>query len=419
MSDLASIREIDAFAESLRKDFPILHRTVHDRPLVYLDSAASSQRPEAVIEAMDTYYRTYHSNIHRGAHTLGEEATAAYDGARTKIARFVNSPTPEQIVFTKNVTEALNLVAHSWGRANLGEGDRILLSTMEHHANIVPWFMVAEMTGATVEWVPISDDGVLDLDALARMLRGASVLACTAVSNVVGTLNPIADICAMARGEGVVSVVDAAQYTPHQVTDVVAIGADFLGFTGHKALGPTGVGVLWGRSDLLDSMPPFLGGGEMIEHVDYDGFSTAPVPAKFEAGTMPIAEVIGLGVAVDYLADVGMDRVRDHDVAILRYALAALTDAFGAKIRILGPLDPEQRSGLVSFELGDVHPHDISTILDQEGVAIRAGHHCAKPLHARFGVTASARASFQFYNTTAEVDQLVHALDIALELFGL
>lgn len=413
------VRRVDSFAESVRKDFPILGRTVHEKPLVYLDSAASSQRPEAVIEAMDTYYRTYHSNIHRGAHTLGEEATAAYDGARAAVARFIGSPSADQVVFTKNVTEALNLVAYAWGRGNLRQGDRILVSMMEHHANIVPWYIAAETTGAVVEWVPVTDEGLLDLEALEAMLPGARVLACTAVSNVLGTLNPVGDICRMARREGVLSVIDAAQYVPHLPTDVSSLGADFFGFTGHKMLGPTGVGVLWGRPELLESMPPFLGGGEMIENVDLAGFTTARVPTKFEAGTMPIAEVVGLGAAVDYWDEIGMQRAREHDVDILGYALNALEDAFGEKIRIFGPLDPQLRSGLVSFELGDVHPHDISTILDQEGVAIRAGHHCAKPLHARYGVTASARASFQIYNTTAEVDCLVHALDIALELFGL
>ncbi|MCE7885224.1 MAG: aminotransferase class V-fold PLP-dependent enzyme [Actinobacteria bacterium ATB1] len=391
------VRRVDSFAESVRKDFPILGRRVREKPLVYLDSAASSQRPEAVIEAMDTYYRTYHSNIHRGAHTLGEEATAAYDGARAKVARFIGSPSVDQVVFTKNVTEALNLVAYAWGRGNLRQGDRILVSMMEHHANIVPWFIAAETTGAVVEWVPITDDGLLDLEALEVMLPGARVLACTAVSNVLGTVNPVGEICRMARHEGVLSVIDAAQFVPHMPTDVSSLGADFVGFTGHKMLGPTGVGALWGRPELLESMPPFLGGGEMIENVDLAGFTTARVPTKFEAWTMPIAEVVGLGAAVDYWDEIGMQRVREHDVAV----------------------DPQLRSGLVSFELGDVHPHDVSTILDQEGVAIRAGHHCAKPLHARYGVTASARASFQIYNTTAEIDCLIHALDVALELFGL
>lgn len=410
---------IDHLAMTVRKDFPILTREVHGKPLVYLDSGASSQRPEIVIDTMDHYYRTYHSNVHRGAHTLGEEATAAYEGARAKVARFIHSPSVEQVVFTKNVTEALNLVAYAWGTTNLREGDRILVSTMEHHANIVPWFMAAQRCGAVVEWIPVTPDGLLDLDALRKQLPGAKAVTCTAVSNVLGTLNPIQEVCALAREHDVLCVIDGAQYVPHHPADVSALGADFFGFTGHKMFGPTGIGVLWGRAELLEALPPFLGGGEMIENVTFDGFTAAAPPQRFEAGTMPIAEVIGLGAAIDYIETIGMDHVRRHDVAICSYTLTALQDTFGDKVHILGPLDATMRSGLISFELGGIHPHDLATILDQEGVAIRAGHHCAKPLHASLGITASARASFQIYNTTSDVDTFIHALDIAAELFGL
>lgn len=403
--------------DAVRADFPVLAREVHGKRLVYLDSGASSQKPAAVIDAMSDYYRTFHSNIHRGAHTLGDEATAAYDEARAKVARFVRAASPEEIVFTKNGTEALNLVARSWGDANLREGDRIVVSLMEHHANIVPWMMVAERTGALLDWIGLTDDGLLDMDDAARRIDGAKVVACTAVSNVLGTITPIAEICRMARDAGAVSVVDAAQLTPHLVTDVQAIGCDFLAVTGHKMLGPTGVGFLYGRRGLLDEMPPFLGGGEMIENVSTTGFTTAPVPLKFEAGTMPIAEVYGLGVAVDYLQRVGLDAVRAHEEHLLAYALDALDSTFGDTIRVWGPRDVASRSGLITFTLGDCHPHDLATILDSEGVAIRAGHHCAKPLHAALGVQATARASFYLYNGTDDVDTLVRALGVANSIF--
>ncbi len=411
--------ELDAFADKVQSDFPILSRQVHGHRLVYLDSAASSQRPAQVIDAMDTYYRTTHANVHRGAHTLGEEATAAYEGGRAKVAQFIGSPSSSEIVFTKNATEALNLVALAWGGQNLKANDRILLSTMEHHANIVPWFMIASRTGATVEWLPITDDGQIDMEAAERMIPGAKVLGCTAVSNVLGTITPIEDLCRLAKKHGVLSVVDASQSVPHLSTDVQQIGCDFLAFTGHKMCGPTGIGVLWGRQDLLESMPPFLGGGEMIKNVTFEGFEPNDVPWKFEAGTMPIAEVVGLAAAIDYLNNLGMDAIRAHEVGLVNYAFTSLSEAFGDKIRIFGPTNAQDRSGLISFELGDIHAHDIATILDAQGVAIRAGHHCAKPLMQTLDTAATARASFYLYNTSADVDVMIAALKHAAEIFGI
>ncbi|MFN8103807.1 MAG: SufS family cysteine desulfurase [Acidimicrobiia bacterium] len=403
----------------VRSDFPILQRRIHDHELHYLDSAASSQRPAAVIDAMDDYYRRHHANIHRGAHTLGDEATQMYEDARAAVATFVNAHQPAEVVFTKNVTEALNLVAKSWGGANLRPGDRIVCTTMEHHANVVPWFQVAEQTGARVEWIPLTEDGRLDMAAAERLIAGAAVVACTATSNVLGTITPIAEVCRLARDAGALSVVDAAQLVPHLRADVRAIGCDVLGFTGHKVCGPTGIGVLWGRRDLLDSIPPFLGGGEMIADVTLDGFTPAPVPLKFEAGTMPIAEAVGLHAAIDYVEGIGFDAIRAHEVDLLGYAFDRLDSSFGDKITIFGPRDLDVRSGIVSFTLGDVHPHDIATILDQHGVAIRAGHHCAKPLMRHLGVVATARASLYLYTTRADVDALVEGLEHALSLFEL
>ncbi len=412
----------DTLARQVADDFPILGRKVHDKRLVYLDSAASSQKPRQVIDAMDNYYRTFHSNIHRSPHTLGEEATAGYEDARKHAAAFVGADARD-LVFTKNVTEAFNLIAYSWGLTNLGAGDRIVISTLEHHSNIVPWFIVAEKTGARVQWLPLVQSGdtagQIDMDAAARIIPGAKLVAISAASNVLGTITPVAEICRLARETGAISVVDGAQRAPHLETDVGDIGADFFGFTSHKMLGPTGIGCLWGRRELLDTMPPFLGGGEMIETVGFDGFTTAPVPAKFEAGTMPIAEAIGLGAAVDYLDKIGMDSIRAHELDLLEYAIAALDDTFSDKIAIYGPRDLSMRSGIVSFNLGNIHPHDLATVLDADGVAIRAGHHCAKPLMDDLGVTATARASFYLYNTRDDIDVLIHALGTAAELFGI
>ncbi|MBX7160826.1 MAG: SufS family cysteine desulfurase [Acidimicrobiia bacterium] len=407
----------DDLGARVRGDFPILARRVNGHDLHYLDSGASSQRPAPVIDAMDDYYRRHHANIHRGAHTLGDEATQMYEDARARVASFLHARDPAEVVFTKNVTEALNLVAKAWGGANLGPGDRIVCSTMEHHANIVPWFQVAAQTGAHVEWIPLTDDGLLDMDAAARLIDGAAVVACTATSNVLGTITPIAEVCRLAAEAGALSVVDAAQLVPHMGADVEAIGCDVLGFTGHKVCGPTGIGVLWGRRELLDAMPPFLGGGEMIADVTFDGFTPAPVPLKFEAGTMPIAEAVGLHAAIDYVDAIGFDAIRAHEVELLRYAFDRLDASFGDKITVHGPRDLGVRSGIVSFTLGDVHPHDLATILDQHGVAIRAGHHCAKPLMSHLGVMATARASFYLYSNRADVDALVDGLEHALALF--
>ncbi len=409
----------DSLAYRIGDDFPILGRKINDKRLVYLDSAASSQRPRCVLDAMDDYYTTSHANIHRSPHTLGEEATAAYESARTAVARFINANRREEVVFTKNATEAINLVARSWGDTNLRPGDRIVVSTMEHHANIIPWFMAAERSGARVEWLPLTSDGSIDMDAARSMIPGAKVVACTATSNVLGTITPIAQIAALARENGVLSVVDGAQFVPNMVTDVQAIGADFLAFTSHKMCGPTGIGVLWGRYELLDAIPPFLGGGEMISVVDFDGFEPATVPAKFEAGTMPIAEAVGLEAAVDYVSKIGVDAIRAHEVELIRYAFDALDDTFGDKITIFGPRDINRHAGIISFTFGDVHPHDLATILDQGGVAIRAGHHCAQPLMRHLGVVATARASFYAYTTTDDIDVLIHGLDTAAELFGI
>lgn len=399
----------------IRRDFPILQRKIGDRPLVYLDNGASSQKPEAVLQAMDHYYRTTHANVHRGVHTLSEEATALYEGARQKVARFINAPTDKQIVFTRGTTEAINLVANTWGRANLGPGDEVLITEMEHHSNIVPWQMAAEHYGFTLRYVPITPGGLLDLDTLDALLTERTRLfAFIHVSNVLGTVNPVAALVERAHAVGAKVLLDGAQSVPHMPVDVQALDVDFLAFSGHKMCGPTGVGVLYGRRELLEAMPPWQGGGDMIREVRMSGSQWNTVPYKFEAGTPAIAEVIGLGAAVDYLTSVDMEWIQRHDHALIEYAWSRLSDVEG--LRILGP-GPDQRSGLVAFTLGDVHPHDLSAILDREGVAIRAGHHCAQPLHDKLGIVASARASVYLYNTLEEIDVLVHGLERANEIF--
>lgn len=401
---------------ALRSDFPILQRVLpNGRPLVYLDNAASSQKPECVIRAIDDYYRRYNANVHRGVHTLSEEATAAFEGAREKVAKFINAPSARQIVFTRGATEAINLVAYSWGRANLGPGDEVLITEMEHHANIVPWQIVQEQLGFTLRYVPITPQGLLDLDSLPELLTERTKLFCFVhASNVVGTINPVRELVAAARAVGAKVLIDGAQSVPHMPVDVQALDADFYVFSGHKMCGPTGVGVLYAKRDLLEAMPPFIGGGDMIREVKMSGSKWNAVPYKFEAGTPAIAEVIGLGAAVDYLQQVGMEWVHAHEREITQYAYARLSEVEG--LRILGP-GPEQRGGLIAFTLDGVHPHDIAAILDRAGVAVRAGHHCAQPLHSRLGVPASARASFYLYNTLEEVDVLVEALHRAQEVF--
>jgi cysteine desulfurase/selenocysteine lyase len=413
----AATTAIDVAA--VRKDFPILEREVHGKPICYLDSASSSQKPQVVLDVMDDYYRTTHANVHRGVYAIAEESTRRMEDARATVARFLGAPSERGVVFTKNVTEGLNLVARTWGRAHLGAGDAVVLTQMEHHANIVPWLMLAEETGIELRWLGVTPDGHLDLTDLDRLLDGAKLLSVTAMSNVLGTLTPVRRLADAAHAAGAVVVVDGAQYSPQLPTDVVALGADFYGFTGHKVLGPTGVGVLWGREDLLEAMPAFLGGGEMIRDVRLDGWTPNDIPWKFEAGTPPIAEIIGLGAAIDYLEALGMAAVREHEVALTGYALRTLTERFGERITIHGPPDPADRGGVVSFALRDIHPHDISQVLDQEAVCVRAGHHCAKPLMRLLDVSSTARASFSVYNDTDDVDRLADAIDRTVDFFAL
>jgi cysteine desulfurase/selenocysteine lyase len=401
---------------TIKKDFPILDRQVHGRRLVYLDSASSSQKPAAVIDAMSTYYETTHANVHRGVYAIAEEATRLFEAGRAALARFIGAPSAE-VVFTKNVTEAINLVAYSWGRANLASGDVVVLTEMEHHANLVPWLALKAERGIELRYLPLTDDGHLDLTDLDATLEGAKLLGVSAMSNVLGTINPIRELADAAHAAGALILVDGAQQAPHLPTDVKALGVDFFGCTGHKMLGPTGIGALWARRELLESMPPFLGGGEMIRDVRLDGFSTNDVPWKFEAGTPPIAEAIGLTAAVEYLNGLGMQAVREHERCLTEYALGALSNRYPDLI-IHGPRDASDRGGVISFNYKDVHPHDLSQVLDEAGVCVRAGHHCAKPLMRRLGVGATARASFSVYNDEADVDALVDALATADRLFS-
>ena len=418
MASLTDSRhELDV--ETLRKDFPLLARQVNGRPITYLDSAASAQRPRQVLDAMREYDETTHANVHRGVYGIAEEATRRFEAARVSVGRFIGAPNPSrEIVFAKNATEGLNLVAHTWGRANLKAGDAILLTEMEHHANIVPWQMLAEERGITIRWIPVDDGGQLDLDELDRLVDGVKLVGVTCMSNVLGTLNPVGDIARAAHAAGAVVVADGAQSVPHLPTDVSSLGCDFLAFSAHKMLGPTGIGVLWGREELLSALPPFLGGGEMILDVRKEGFTPNDLPWRFEAGTPPITEAIGLGAAVDYLQAIGMDAIRSHEISLTSYAMGTLTDRFGDDIRIFGPPDPAARGGVLSFAFQDVHPHDVSQILDQYGVCVRAGHHCAKPLMRRLGVNATARASFALYNNRSDVDTLADALAAAGAFFG-
>jgi cysteine desulfurase / selenocysteine lyase len=406
----------------IRKDFPILDRQVRDgRPLAYLDSANTSQKPHQVIDAISGFYERHNANIHRASHQLGEEATAVYEGARVKAARFLGAADEAEVVFTKNITEGINLVAYSLGNARgslrINPGDEIVITEMEHHSNIVPWQLLCERTGATLRWFGVTDDGQLDLSQLASLITERTRLVALAhQSNVLGTINPVRDIADAAHAVGALVLVDAAQSVPHMPVDVHDLGADFLGATAHKMCGPTGIGVLWGRRELLAEMPPFLGGGEMIESVWMDHSTFAPPPHKFEAGTMPIAEAAGLAAAIDYLTEVGLDQVRAHERDLAGYALGVLGGIGG--LRLLGPTDPGSRGAAVSFTVPGVHPHDLSQVLDELGVAVRAGHHCAWPLHRRFGIQASTRASFYLYNTRAEVDTLAQGIQQAQRFFG-
>jgi cysteine desulfurase/selenocysteine lyase len=406
--------------EAVRKDFPILDRTVRDgRPLVYLDSANTSQKPRAVLDVLSDFYERHNANIHRATHALGEEATEAYEDARLKVAGFIGAREAAEIVFTKNSSEALNLVANvlGWGPRGLKPGDEVVITTMEHHSNIVPWQLVCERTGATLRWFDVTDDGRLDLSNIDDIItERTKVLALVHVSNVLGTVNPVAELAARAHQVGALVVVDGSQAVPHMPVDVAALDVDFYAFTGHKMCGPTGIGVLWGRRELLDELPPFLGGGEMIETVTMEKSTYAAVPHKYEAGTPPIAEAVTLGAAVDYLSAIGMESIATHEQVVTAYALARL----GAldDVRILGPAEAVDRGGAISFTLDKVHPHDVAQVLDAEGVAVRAGHHCGRPIHQRFGVTASTRASSYLYTTPAEIDALVAGLEQARKFFG-
>jgi cysteine desulfurase/selenocysteine lyase len=403
----------------VQADFPILKRQVHGRRLVYLDSASSSQKPIAVLDAMDHVYRESYANVHRGVYQIAEEATAAYEGARARVAQFLGAASPSEIVFTRNVTEAINLVAYSWGRANLRAGDVVVLTEMEHHANVVPWHILAAERGIELRWLPLGEDFRLDLSGLERVLDGAKLCAFSAASNVLGTMTDVRFLVDAAHTAGALALVDAAQFAPHRRMDVAAWDADFVGVTGHKMLGPTAIGALWSRPELLEAMPPFLGGGEMIRDVRQDGFTPNEIPWKFEAGTMPIVEAVGLGAAIDYLDGLGMDDVAAHEVALTRYALRALEDRFGERLAIYGPRDVEQRGATISFLFEGIHAHDISQVVDEHGVCVRAGHHCAKPLMRVLGVPATTRASFYVYNDEADVDALVDALAAAERFFAI
>jgi len=402
----------------VRKDFPILDREINGHPLVYLDSANTSQKPVQVLDAMRLHSERHNGNVSRSVHTLGTEATTAYEDARAKIATFVGAARPDEIVFTKNSTEAINLVAHSAGQhLRLGPGDEIVISEMEHHSNIVPWQLLCERTGATLRWFPVTDEGRLDESGLDTLVNERTKLVSVVhMSNVLGTINDVSRIVARAREVGSLVMLDCSQSVPHLPVDVRALGADFIAFTGHKMLGPTGIGVLWGRYALLEQMPPFLAGGSMIETVTMAGTTYAAPPARFEAGTPPIAEAIGLGAAADYLSALGMEAVHQHEQDLTAYALKALTDVAG--VRIFGPATPEGRGGTLSFALEGVHPHDVGQVLDALGVEVRVGHHCAKPTCVRFGVPAMTRASFYLYTTTDEVDALARGLDQVRKVFG-
>jgi len=401
----------------IRKDFPILDReTVNGRRVIYLDSTATSQKPLQVIEAMNDYYRRSNANIHRGVHTLAEEATTLYEGARERIAKFINAASAREIIYTRNTTESINLVAYSWARANLESGDLVILTEMEHHSNLVPWHMLQAERGIELEFIPVTENGLLDLDVYKTLLnRTPKLVSFTHMSNVLGTINPAAEIIKLAHAAGAVVLVDGAQSAPHLKVDMQALDADFYAFSAHKMCGPTGIGILYGKSALLEAMPPFLGGGDMIKEVKLRSFRPNTLPHKFEAGTPAIAEAIGFGAAVDYLAKVGMGEIAAHEHEITEYALERLEEIPGVKL--FGP-SADKKGGVASFVLEGIHPHDVAQILDQDGIAVRAGHHCAQPLHEKFGIPATSRASFYLYSTKEEVDMLVKGLYKVKEIFG-
>ena len=409
------VRTLDL--EKIRQDFPILQRIVRGRPLHYLDNAATSQKPISVIQSLEGYYIQHNANVHRGVHTLSEEATALYEGARAKIAQFINARSSKEIIYTRNATESINLVAYAWGLANLRPGVRILSTEMEHHSNIVPWQLVTQQTGAGLSYIPFGEDGRLQLAMLDRALGDGrtKLVAITAASNVLGTITPVKEIVARVHAAGALCLVDAAQAVPHMKVDVQDWDCDFCVFSGHNMMGPTGIGILYGKRALLEEMPPFMGGGDMIREVKLTGSKWNELPWKFEAGTPAIAEAIGLGVAVDYLTSIGMDQLRAHEIELVTLAWDSLGEI--PDLTRLGPPPPD-RSALVAFTVNDIHPHDLSAILDQEGIAIRAGHHCAAPIHEKLGIGASARASFYIYNTAAEIDLLVAGIYRAKDIFA-
>jgi cysteine desulfurase/selenocysteine lyase len=404
---------------AIKADFPILNKPINDRPLVYLDSASTSQKPVQVLDAMRDFYESSNANVHRGAYFLSDKASRAMEGARKKVARFIGATDSDEVIFTKNATEGLNLIAGSWGRSNLHKGDVVVLSLIEHHANIVPWHMLAAERGVELRFIGIGDDGLLDLSNLDELLEGAKLVAITAMGNVTGALVPVELIAKAAHAVGALCAVDACQLVPHMPTNVADLDIDFAVFSGHKMCGPTGIGVLWARKQILEAMPPFLGGGGMIANVTIDGFTTADVPHKFEAGTPPIAEIVGLGAAVDYLTAIGMDNIRRHEVELSAHFMRSMKERHGEDVVIHGPSEPAQRGGVFSFAYKDVHPHDLSQVLDEHGINVRAGHHCAKPLMKELGVGATARASLYIYNDESDVDRLVEALEDASDLFSL
>ncbi len=413
MKEAVTERRVD-FA-TIRKDFPIFERQVHGKPLIYLDSTATTQKPLAVIRALDHYYRTYNANIHRGVYKIAEEATQAYEESRAKVARFLNARSPKEIVFTRGTTESVNLVANAWGRQNLGPGDVIVLTEMEHHSNLVPWQMIARERGATIRYIPFDKQGRLDLSGLDRLLEGhVRLVAATHVSNALGTINPVAEIARRAHAVGALMLVDGAQSAPHMLVDVRVLDCDFFALSGHKMLAPTGIGALYAKRELLESMPPFLGGGEMIREVRLDASTWNDVPFKFEAGTMNIADAIGFGAAIDYLNAIGMDAVHAHGAELTAEAMRALSAIPG--VTIYGP-PAADRGAIVTFTVDDIHAHDVAAVLDHEGIAVRAGHHCAMPVHTKLGVTATVRASFHVYNLASDIERLAEGVRKAKQVF--
>ncbi|KQV03413.1 MULTISPECIES: cysteine desulfurase [unclassified Kitasatospora] len=416
------LAEAQEFGETIRKDFPILQRVLHDdKPLVYLDNAATSQKPQQVLDALNGYYERHNANVHRGVHVLAEEATALYEGARDKVAAFINAPSRDEVIFTKNASESLNLVANMLGWADepyrVDADAEVVITEMEHHSNIVPWQLLSQRTGAKLKWFGLTDEGRLDLSNINELItEKTKIVSFTLVSNLMGTVNPVEAIVRRAQDVGALVLIDASQAVPHMVLDVQELGADFVAFTGHKMLGPTGIGVLWGRQELLEDLPPFLGGGEMIETVTMGASTYAPAPHKFEAGTPPIAQAVGLGAAIDYLSAIGMDRIAAHEHTLTEYAVRRLLEV--PDLRIIGPRTAVDRGAAISFVLGDIHPHDVGQVLDEQGIAVRVGHHCARPVCLRYGIPATTRASFYLYSTPADVDALIDGLHHVRNFFG-